>query len=546
MSPSRLILLALAMLPLGLGLICAPGATDGGNGGGDMTAPESVGGTLDVGSFTVPLGQTTRVTSDLVINAGGNVNIAGLLLADPPSTPGSKGPGITIVSQGSISVAGVIQAASGNSGENLASSSFTITQAGEQTDPAGGDGGAVELNAAGDLTVAATAAIICGSGGQGASGQWGGAGGSGGDLRLSAGETLGIHGSLTIGDGGNGGDASPGGLPLSDLTVGAAGGSSGAIFVKAGTFDWPGYNPQESTLDMSQGLMFQGGLGGSATPMVILLDLPTVSAADASQHYAGIAQAGSVCGSDECTVTARNGGDGFFMGGHGGSVTTAFTQLQAGTYDGPVIRARGGNGGNLISRVDPQYGQAVTAIFAHAGDGGIVSVLAPAGRDGDTAHYDGGYGGTAIAYGGNGGSGAMDRLQYGGAGGQAVARAGDGGMGNSGCAAVGNGGAGGIANAYGGTGGSAGFAGEGGDAAAIGGNGGAGGDGGHPAGSGGASGKAVATCGNPGQYNAGFYSGGAPIFGCIDKQSPGQVGYDGVDYIYSRGPDGGGCPEDNP
>ncbi len=509
--------------------------------GGDSNTPTSIGGTVNVVDFTVAAGQTTTVAADVVINASGNVRIEGVLASATVTTAGAKGYDITIVAQGDIEVTGTIQAGNGAAGAaSTAKLAPTMQATGDQADAPGGDGGTIELRAGGNLTIGATASLTSGTGGIGGTGPWGGAGGSGGDVRLAAGGQLNMQGSLAVGNGGDGGSASPAGSLSGNLFFGGRGGDSGVVFAKAGAVNWPGYNAATNSLDPVQGATFSGGYGGNAPPLLTLTD-GALPGAKPVRNAQMIRVTGACWGSD-CTFGARDGGNGFFGGGAGGSIAVAITELSPGTYDGPVITVRAGHGGNIIRKTNATYGESIAAVFAYAGAGGQATVTAPRGRDGDLVHYDGGYGGTAIAYGGNGGSGAMNLLQYGGAGGAARAQAGAGGFGHDGCYTIGNGGAGGIANAYGGKGGSAGFGGSGGNATAIGGEGGGGGNGGHNPGSGGAGGAAVANSGDPGQYNAGFYS-NTPIFGAIESQTKGIDGDPGVADVYSPSGQGNSCPD---
>lgn len=487
-------------------------------------APLTIGGNISISNFTVPAGQATLVTSDLTVNASGNIRVEGSLIA-ADSQPGGKGISVSLIAAGDIEVMGIVQAGGGGAAPGAPGKEINISQQ-NSTDQPGGNGGEVELSAGGNLMIRAGAMVGSGNGGQGGTGLIGGAGGSGGHVKLGAGNGLTVEGMLIFGNGGTGG-VPQSAANLTGQNVGGTGGDSGLLFVNAGHADWPDYDPIQNSIALVNGVgpwSFAGGLGGSGG-LVFLADVSTnglVKSPDSPTAQT----IGTVCASDTCTFRAADGGNGFFAGGVGGFIVVAVTQLPPGERDGPVIKAYAGNGGSLTRRQDPKYGNSVAGRLGHAGTGGFAHVIAPMGQYGEAGHPDGGFGGTAIAYGGNGGNANFDLLQYGGEGGQAEAQAGAGGWGNSGCTSIGNGGAGGIANAFGGDGGSGGYAGNGGGAIARGGHGGEGGSGGPGAGAGGAGGSAVATAGDPGQHNPAFN--GDTISGTVEQSSQGQTGIPGT------------------
>lgn len=493
--------------------------------GGNVTAPLALGGSIDAHDFTVPAAQYSAVASDLVVNASGSIRIDGLLMASQAATPGAKGASVRLIAGGDIEIRGTVKAGDGAAGLALTANKLILLAQDGAADPAGGDGGEVELSAGGNLVIHAGARVASGIGGGGSTGPLGGAGGKGGDIKLGAGGLLSMKGALAFGNGGGGGTPM-GANAQAGAKLGGRGGDSGVMFLKAGSVEWADYNSNEHSIALQNSTgpwSFEGGIGGSGG-VAFVTDVPGVGLLPAGAP-ANAQAAVRLCNSASCEYFALPGGDGFFSGGVGGSLTIAVTLLPQGSRDGPVIKAYGGRGGNLVRKFDPQYGNSVVGRLAYAGTGGAVRVTAANGAFGEDANAQGGFGGTAIAYGGDGGDGSLDLLQFGGQGGLAEAFGGYGGPGNSGCGAVGNGGAGGIANAFGGKGGSAGFRGLGGEARARGGPGGDGGDGGASAGAAGAGGAAVAKGGAAGQYNASFA--GQPLDAVIESTQQGKPGVAG-------------------
>ncbi len=499
-------------------------------------APTSIGGTMDVASLSIPTGHTTTVTSDVVINATGDVQIDGELTAQPTAS-GATGCTITINAGGSIEIAGSIQAGSGTDAAT-ATPTMRIAAAAESADAGGTSGGSIELIAKGNITIGETAVLRCGSGGNGADGAWGGAGGKGGDLVIDAGGTLTMNGIIYVGDGGDSGFSMPtvetvqSLTPDQEISLGATGGSSGFIYLRAGQVNWLSYDPGTHSLDYFYASV-GGGQTGDASSVTIPSDVATEMIAAAKQTAAYPAAAPMhICSGTSCEFRARNGGDGFILAGLGGNISVTFDQLEADQWDAPAIIVYAGRGGNLVKTPSYKYKDLYTVAMRNgwAGMGGSASVKAANGHEGTASRINAGNGGDATAFAGDGGSAASitDYPQHGGAGGVATAIAGQGGWGyvDISCAVPGgNGGNGGSAYAYGGNGGNGWYAGQAGNAIARGGFGGIGAVGLGP-GTGGKGGGATAAGGEAGQSNTAAT--GEAITGSLATQSPGMDGGDGV------------------
>jgi len=172
---------ALALATLCLSTSCLQ---QEGNGGGDndgTLAPASVGGEVRVADFTVPAGQTTTVTSDLTFNVAGNVRIDGQLVASPTESDGTLGVSIAIIAQGSIEIAGIVQAGDGMSANATGRASIRQQPADDSAIGRDGhDGGSIQLVSSQDISIESSASLVSGSGSDGASGTRGGRGGDGG------------------------------------------------------------------------------------------------------------------------------------------------------------------------------------------------------------------------------------------------------------------------------------------------------------------------------------------------------------------------------
>jgi len=490
---------------------------------------------MEVTSLSIPAGQTTIVTSDVVINATGDVKIDGELKAQPTAS-GAVGCTITINAGGNIDIAGFIEAGSGTDAATAAPT-MRIAAAAEDTDACGTAGGSIELIAKGNITIGEMAVLTCGSGGTGEDGAWGGAGGKGGDLVIDAGGTLTMNGIIHIGDGGDSGFCTPtvqtvqSLVPDQELSLGATGGSSGFIYLRAGQVNWLSYEPDTHSLDYFYAAV-GGGQAGNASSVTITGDVAAQLMAASKQATAHQATAPTyICSGASCKFRAPNGVDSFILGGLGGDINVSIDQLEADQWDAPAVIVYAGHGGNLLPPPSYKYKDVLAVLMRNgwAGAGGSAFAAAANGHDG-TASRSGGKGGDAVAYAGNGGSAAHITYspQHGGPGGVATAVAGSGGHGYSdiNCAIPGgNGGNGGSAYAYGGDGGNGWYAGQAGNANAQGGFGGSGGSG-ASAGSGGKGGGATAAGGEAGQSNTGAT--GDVITGSLGIENPGADGGDGV------------------
>ncbi len=504
----------------------------------DSIAPTSMGGTMDVAALSIPAGQTTVVTSDLVVNASGDVKIDGQLTAQP-TEPGAGGCTITINAGGNIEITGSVQAGNGTDAATPALTT-RVAAAAATADPGGTDGGGIELIAQGNITIGASSTLTCGSGGTGADGDWGGAGGKGGDLVVDAGGTLTMRGIVYVGNGGHAGFSMPTVQavqsldPDQEMPFGATGGSSGFIFLRAGQVDWPSYDPATHSLDNLYDSGVGGGHAGNASSVNISSSVAAqmIAACKQTTDYQ-VAAPMYICPGTSCKFRAPNGVDSFILGGLGGSIDVEIDQLEASQWNAPALIVYAGNGGNLVQPPSYKYKDVLAVLMRNGwgGDGGNASARAASGHDGTALGFDGGNGGDVTAYGGNGGSAASITYspQHGGMGGYAVAVAGAAGHGYSdpNCGFVGgNGGSGGAAYAYGGDGGNGWYSGRPGDAGAFGGAGGWGGVGQEP-GSAGNGGGATAASGDIGQYNTDV-PGGAEFVGLIESKTPGADGFDGI------------------
>lgn len=457
--------------------------------GGNSNQPggPTTGGTQTLGDYTLPVGQTIRVTSDLVINASGNVNIAGQLVADAPATPGSNGHSITIIAQGSITITGLVQAGHG--------------AAGDASKPNGGAGGGLTLQAGTTLSLGEYAALASGSGAQGADAGLGGTGGHGGNLVLNAAGAAQLRGALTIGNGGNGGGPGANFVPDGDMYFTGHGGNAGSLLLTAASVDWPGYTAQTHSVD-ARVARVTGGRGGDAANIVIRFTNATGATTQIKHdRYAEITIPWVLtCGSGNCIFHGAKGGDGH-SGGDGtyfkldaSSVTTYGANNQF------VLWAIGGEGGDVVCEANSK----VQLAEALAGDGGWAEVRGAPGMPGEPGQE-------VVAEGGRGGFAYCGLLGKGGAGGSAHAFGGAGGHGRDGECMFGyadqgeNGGGGGNARAGGGDGGGGMLGGDGGLAEAYGGLGGNGGlNGGAP----GLGGAAMAQAGSAGAYVDAYYQSG--------------------------------------
>jgi hypothetical protein len=310
-----------------------------------------------------------------------------------------------------------------------------------------------------------------------------------------------------MGDGGNGGNAQT----TSDDAISDFpnhGGNSGSLYADAASYDWPGFDAEDISIDpiayaMQTGNLVSGGYGGSAGSLTVQDDIFACAIGTPGQPTG--AQVFSVVG-------AANGGHGWQVGGNGGTVLfVSCTHGGTDGWDGTNWIVQAGHGGSVTRREDSTINCVafpVVVVGALGGSGGNVGATAAPGLLGDSTHPDGGLGGSVRANGGDGGHGEFFANHTGGDGGKAVASAGFGGSGLArGCDDLGpggDGGNGGEGEAAGGNGGDGVTPGKGGEGSALGANpletaaGGGDGGAGFPPGVGGAGGYLISTTGADG------------------------------------------------
>jgi hypothetical protein len=530
-----LMLVILTFFMMGQEGVCtAPNGTGGG--GSALYAPATLGGTVNVDSLTIPSGHTTSVTSDVVINATGKVKIDGELRAD--TAKDGAGYSIVIEAGGDLEIGGTIRAGAGSpaaSGSLLGNLQATDTPA---EDASGKDGGDIRMRSGGDLTILANSWLFGGHGTDGMSGKLGGAGGNGGHVILCAGKKLTMRGNLSVGNGGNGGDASDNTIDSQSIFPNK-GGDSGFLFVLADSYDWPGLDTNEFSLNtitysMAVAASIGDGYGGHAGS-VSLLDniIECVLGSTAPATLKIINRYQTIIGTLSAIRQAADGGDGWWIGGNGGGILLSACGHDS--RDGSNFVVQAGKGGNVTRRQVkdlPCAAWPVVVVSAIGGYGGTATGTVAPGLMGETSHSAGGNGGKVQVVGGNGGHGEFFAGHSGGNGGRALASGGFGGSGLSRtCGDLGPGGIGGNGGdgeARGGDGGDGVFPGNGGEGVAIGSDpldvasrGGDGGAGNGP-GSGGVGGKLTSTTGKDG------LSGPGPAITAtvsqIDSASPGDMG----------------------
>jgi hypothetical protein len=430
--------------------------------GPNSTAPgwDATNQRLFLDTFEVQSGVTLTVTGSapFVVDASGAITMAGTIDRDgsvgASGAQGTLGGGVSLVSEGDVTVSGTIQSRGGAGG----------SAQGAGNGGHGAAGGALTL-VADNLTVTGTLRLDGGAGADGgntATGQAGagGDGGNAGTLSRSGLSSVNFNPTLLSAQGGAGGQGgsttTTASVNVNRSAVGGAGGNGGSSTLGPGGM---------------------GGAGGSITVNGDVLANNTVPV---------VAGAGGA-GGDSIDAAAGNGGA-------GGSITiTGFTQTPnivttgAGGSGGSSAAGAGGDGGSggalsLGATVSTPNVILTTGTGGAGGDGGTSGGQGGAGGDMTTAQINGGiHGAGAGGRGGNGGA-------VGGAGGaggsvtatqiiQGTTTAGAGGDGGNGTATGGNGGAGGALNvaeltAATGRGGAGGQGGQGGTAAGPGGDGG--------------------------------------------------------------------------
>lgn len=276
-----------------------------------------ISGTLDVGSLTVPHGETFVLDGNLEVRASGDIMILGRIVSDGRTAPGS---GVKLRSSGNILIAGRIATAPGEAGDSPPVSTSVL--AGD-----GRPGGAIEIASSGHLVILQSAELETGWGGAGGTARAqglgsahalvkavSGAGAAGGPLALSAGDLFILEGTLTTGAGGWGGEAiatgqpqegrresgtptvveatgKPGG-PGGDITLATTTRGAGVLKLAGRLRAGDGGSSFKATASggrRATALLEPGGRGGNVT--ITLLESPLA-----------LQDAG-------CTITAGNGGD---------------------------------------------------------------------------------------------------------------------------------------------------------------------------------------------------------------------------------------------
>jgi len=454
----------------------------GGTNQGRVVAGVEVGGEINCETFTVPAGKRTTVTSDLTVNASGDITIDGDLIGDPAA--GCTGYAITLEAGGNLVVTGSVQACDPDVADQVTAKPVAAGKASDLAVP-GKDGRHVRLVAAADLSIDTVDRIAAtnGTNGYAGAGLVGARGGNGGGIAICVGGDLFIRGVLVLGNGGNGSDVVLTPTRVADEVAieggnryvsEARGGDSGAISVLAlGSIDWPHFTCFEETtadastericgmdlnalnLDVQFVGAIIGGQGGNAGEVTITDEQDTSSSSTA-----------------ELTIEGARGGHGWWTGGVGGGITFLSSLMaDADRRHGRDVKAIGGKGGNLYHECfkpdvygDPNKGldRLYCGDFVYAigdprvpcvaGGGGAVLVRAAWGKHGSSQFPDGGNGGNATGIGGDGGDGSeLSRLrQTGGDGNSAFVEGGDGGNGWTSYNTAGDGGDGGDSYAYGG------------------------------------------------------------------------------------------------
>ncbi len=460
-------------------------------------------GTIEATDFTVPTGESQRVSGDLTINASGVVTIAGSLSAE-----NAAGHSLTIQAAGDVSITGVLSAGRGA--------------------PGGGGGDITVLSTNGNISIGESASLIAGDGGSGLTTTTaksvlsigkrsvlfksvsGGAGGAGGSVTLRAPNgqisIVDQEGIIHLGNGGDGATIEVHGEDLLATELGDAlenaGGDSGVLTIEALTFN--GVEVTSETVFVSESTTFlSGGSGGNAGDLFWGVDADgnsTFPDADTTTKLIALAKQSGVhlrpIHSDVVREGAKGGDAWYGSAGNGSSLQVRGRDGTTPGTDGQNVFISGGSGGDCIQ-----------VISCEPGNGGSAGATGGDGAAGEHTTGEGGAGGSAAATGGLGGiDGALSTVRVGRMG-NAVAKGGTGGKGGGLCPddvsdQGGSGGNGGGADASV-SGGSA-------FATAIGGRGGDGGDGESASGAVGGGGLAQARGGmSPSPMVGGIGSAGA-------------------------------------
>jgi len=407
MNPSCFPRKVLAIIPLLIGSILSC------NGQTDLS------GTLNVADFSVAAGETARVSGDLMVNATGGADIAGRLMADV-----GMGYDITITAEGDVNITGMIAAGHGGPGNQgghltiISHSGNVVLSSGASI--AAGDGGEGVIGISQDANAEGTASrmrmII------------GGGGGIGGSLTLRAPNgtitVADVEGIIHLGNGGHGATIEIHGEDL--LTTDTpeeldnGGGDSGMLTIQAMAFNGIPI-PEGETFAPDPGTMFTGGVGGTAGDFFYGQDENGNSTwpENADTSVLETDPAAKSTGRNQRKIfndklrSGKNGGNGIFSPGNGGSVRVRGASAIAPGGDGQNVFAFGGVGGRCLSLLCPDGGNGGDA-YATGGDGGTGSHPNGTGGDGGKGDATGGLGGASIIKDGRHG----DALAFGGKGGK--------------------------------------------------------------------------------------------------------------------------------
>ena len=474
----RAAFLSLALVCAGLMLAC--GSSGGGEAGLEPT--RTLAGTVTVDQFTVGADERVACMGDVQVQCQ-TATITGLLYAEPATGDGTAGTGITIQSEGDVTVVGRVAAGAGTDGA---------------AEGAGGTGGELTIQSTGgNLTLGSETAtrqaadgnphgVHSGDGGDGGGGHFGGAGGDGGAIQLLCPNgTLTIHpapGLFQPGSGGQGGDGGFRGEDINNLpedetiTLTNTGGSAQGVYFECAQLVGLATEPTEETYEglpvtgvVLEPTAWSGGAGGDAGGFYLGVDPQTLEpdhpaptsrqSADAIDHWS--------FNHGPLLTEGANGGDGFPASGSGGNVVADLSGSSSPTsgQNGSLTIANGGDagdistlGGGLRGFVASGWHQTFGLGEVKPGAGGDATAKASNGANGSPGS-NGGNGGKASAKGGEGGlilslTASFEMAPGFGRGGHAVAEGGAGGRGGDGLGRGegGDGGAGGEAEGTGGFG----------------------------------------------------------------------------------------------
>ena len=368
--------------------------------------------------YELPAGCTYEFDDDLVIIASESVNISGEL-----KTRGDSGQSIVIESVGDVYVAGLIQSGAGAAGQQGGDISIT-TATGDiildvQAKIKAGDGGDGE-SASGDLNALRNSSTNEAAGQNGAS------------VILSAAQGViyipRVAGVIQIGNGGAGRDIN---IPCPTYTAGELpeefknfGGDSGGMRIVADrleglvhekevlTEDWIDPDTGEVILKAGETLyileetdQISGGVGGSPGRVLYGVDENGEPVDCTDSSFASSLNEDSVPEVPEA-ITRKGipGGSGINIGGKGQSLFGRQAEAADGYGQTPLgIEILGGQGGDCGKIGSPFFGNA-SIKDCTPGPGGSATAYGGQGGDGANPSQSGGFGGSAIAVGGPGGT----------------------------------------------------------------------------------------------------------------------------------------------